>query len=108
MNRIIIGIAWFTPGQWPEVQRIMEDKTKESYAEWLAHGKDLERKLKKEGFAFERVPMDLGDFEIWCKRKAKKLNAGARAEYVADIMRKRKEPNQPPEPTRPFGPSGSS
>src|SRR5207248_305756 len=27
---------------------------------------------------------------------------------AADVFRERKKPNQPPEPTRPFGPSGSS
>ena len=89
MSRVLVGIAWFTSEQWPEVQRTMTDKSDETYAAWLAHAEDLESKLKKEGADVARMPMDLGDFEIWCLRKGKKHDAAARSTYVAERIRTR-------------------
>lgn len=89
MANILLGIGWFAPRQWPEVQRTMEDKSGETYAQWLAHALDLEKKLKEEGFEVVRHPLDLGDFEIWCTRKGRKRNAAARSEYTVEKIRKR-------------------
>ena len=90
MSRLLIGIAWFTSEQWPEVQRSMVDKSDETYSEWLSHAEDLEAKLKKEGQDVARVPMDIGDFEIWCIRKGKKRDASARSEYSVEKIASRK------------------
>ena len=89
MSRVLIGIAWFTPEQWPEVQLSMVDKSDETYSEWLAHATDLEAKLKKEGADVAHVPIDIGDFEIWCIRKGKKRDASARSEYAVEKIAKR-------------------
>jgi polyphosphate kinase 2 (PPK2 family) len=88
MNQVKITIAWFTSEQWPEVQRIMADKATESYKQWLRHARELETRLTKEGIDFARHPMDLADFQFWCKRKGRKLDAASRAAYVADKTRK--------------------
>lgn len=88
MANILLGIGWFAAEQWPEVQRTMEDKNSETYAQWLTHALDLEERLNKEGFEVVRYPVDIGDFEIWCRRKGKTRNAAARSEYVVERIQK--------------------
>ncbi|HWA24106.1 MAG TPA: hypothetical protein VG734_00420 [Lacunisphaera sp.] len=87
MNRVLVGIAWFTAEQWPEVQRIMDDKATESFAEWQKNAADLKIRLKKEGVDFTPVPIDLGDFQIWCHRHQRKHDAASRAAYVTEKLR---------------------
>ena len=65
----------------------MEDKADETFEQWQSHADDLEKKLRKEGIAFRRVPLDIDDFQIWCHQRGKKRDASSRALYVAEKLR---------------------
>jgi len=81
-NPIVIGLGWYTEEQWPEYLRLMEDDVDEVHAVWLKKALDLEKMMKKEGFVVVRVPVDLGEFELWCKARQRKKDGASRAEYV--------------------------
>jgi hypothetical protein len=52
------------------------------HAVWLKKALDLEKMIKKEGFEVVRVPVDLNEFELWCKTRQRKRDGASRAQYV--------------------------
>jgi hypothetical protein len=67
----------------------MEDDVDKVHAVWLQKALDLERDLKKKGIEVVRVPVDLIDFDLWCKTHQRKRDGASRAVYVQENLRER-------------------
>jgi hypothetical protein len=87
MNTIIeVGIAWFSEEQWPAYQRLMTDETDESYLDWKRKAGEFFTRMKKEGVRVRKVPVDVMEFELWCRASKRPFVAASRAAYVTHLL----------------------
>jgi hypothetical protein len=86
-----LGIAWFRPEQWSRLLEISEDRAdlEETFAEWEGLAEEKLRGLRAQGLAVEKVTIDVEEFLAWCKSRGLSVDASARSQYVAEVLRKR-------------------
>jgi hypothetical protein len=90
MKTIEVGIAWFAEEQWPAYRRLMVDEVDEHYTDWKRKSDEMFERLKKEGMRVRKVPVDLSDFELWCRASRKPFDSASRASYVQHLLRTKK------------------
>jgi len=59
-----------------------------TWKEWKKETKKLEKEMKKNGDDVVRLPLDLNDFQLWCRTNEKAKDGPARAEYLANKVKK--------------------
>jgi hypothetical protein len=86
-----LGIAWFRPEQWSRLLEISEDRAdlEETFAEWESLAEEKLRDLRAQGLDVEKVTIDVEKLLVWCKGRGLSVNASARSQYVAEVLRKR-------------------
>jgi hypothetical protein len=86
-----LGIAWFRPEQWSRLLEISEDRAdlEETFAEWECLAEEKLRGLRAQGLDVEKVTIDVEEFLAWCKSRRLSVDASARSQYVAELLRKR-------------------
>jgi hypothetical protein len=57
------------------------------HASWLAQAERDFQGLKAIGVTIRRVLVDVDDLTAWCSRHRRPVEAGARADYVAEQLR---------------------
>ena len=90
-GQLRFGIAWFRPAQWSRLLEISEDREdlEETFAEWESLAKEKLRDLRAQGIRAEKVTVDVEELLVWCQSRGLSVNASARSQYVADLLRKR-------------------
>jgi len=89
-------MAWYSPDQWDRLRAVAADKEKleQPYAEWAAGaGKGL-AELNQAGAIVEKVTVDVNELEQWCRNKNLAIDAGARAQFAAERLRRASEKNK--------------
>jgi len=64
------------------------EELEESYHEWLATASTRFRQLQELGFNIRRVDVDVEDLVEWCKQQGRPADGAARADYVAEGLRR--------------------
>jgi hypothetical protein len=90
-GQLKFGIAWFRPEQWSRLLEISEDREdlEETFAEWEVLAEEKLRDLRAQGVNAQKITIDLEKLLAWCKSRGLSVNASARSQYVADLLRKR-------------------
>ena len=90
-GQLKLGIAWFRLEQWSRLLEISEDREdlEESFAEWESLAEEKLRDLRAQGLDAEKVTIDLEELLAWCKSRGLSVDASARSQYVAELLRKR-------------------
>jgi hypothetical protein len=81
-----VGVAWFAEEQWPRYRQLMTDDTDELYADWRKKAQETFDRLKKEGVRVRKVPIDLTEFELWCRASQKPFTGASRAAYAQHLL----------------------
>lgn len=89
MPEVVSAIGWYEESQWPEYVRLMVDNKEPSYADWRQKALALEEEMKGQGLQVRRVPVDLSEFELWCKVRKRRRDAHARSEFVTQQIKGR-------------------
>jgi hypothetical protein len=84
-----VGVAWCRPEQSERLRAISvdADDLEADYAEWVREAEDAIRRMPKRGIHLVKVDVDVEDLLRWCGVHHRPVDAGARAEYVADQLR---------------------
>jgi hypothetical protein len=93
-GQLKLGIAWFRPAQWSRLLEISEDREdlEETFAEWESLAEEKLRDLRAQDLDAEKVTIDVEELLVWCKSRGLSVNATARSQYVAELLRKRDLP----------------
>ncbi len=91
--RIVTGCAWYRPDQWERLLEISVDRDRlgDSYAAWVENAEEALRNLREpsqEGMTFEKVEVDVEELLAWCQARGVEVDAQARAEYAAELLRR--------------------
>lgn len=88
---VAVGVAWFDRRQWKRLTEVAEDRSEldHTYEQWQQNALDAVRAIEREGQRVEMVHIEVESLESWCKEKGLPVNGKSRAEYVAQIMRRR-------------------
>lgn len=87
----VVGLAWFDRRQWKRLIEVVEDPDEldRTYEQWQQSAQDAVRRIESEGQRVELVHIEVQSLVSWCKEKGLPVNGTARAEYVAQIVRRR-------------------
>jgi hypothetical protein len=90
-RQLKFGIAWFRPEQWSRLLEISEDREdlEETVTEWESLAEEKLRDLRAQGLNAEKVIIDVEELLVWCKSRGLSVDATARSQYVAELLRKR-------------------
>lgn len=88
------GIAFYRKEQWELFRSTADDADdlEGTYEEWLKSVEELEMKLTAEGYATEKVDIDVNDLIQWCRMNGKDNTSKTRSEYTAMLLKKRSRP----------------
>lgn len=86
----VVGFAWYRREQWQRLRQVSADveELEESYHEWLATASTRFRQLQELGFNIRRADVDVEDLVEWCKQQGRPVDGAARADYVAEGLRR--------------------
>lgn len=84
-----IAVAWYRPEQWALLKAYSVDKNglEDTFSEWVEHAERSYKEYEKSGLNMHKVLIDIDALVSWCKTNNLPLNADARSQYAADIMR---------------------
>jgi hypothetical protein len=84
-----MGVGWYRRDQWALLREVAADRDKlgNSYEEWLAGAQQTLLRMSAEGVRARRVDVDVGALIRWCQAEARSVDAAARAEFVATLLR---------------------
>jgi hypothetical protein len=84
-----IGIGWYTYEQWLRLIEVSADREKldDSFAEWERNAASAVAALQSQGHSAHKIMVDVDQLVNWCQQRGRPVDAGARAEYVADVCR---------------------
>jgi hypothetical protein len=68
----------------------MVDEIDEHYSDWKRKAEQTFERLKKEGVRVRKVPVDLSEFELWCRAAKKPFDSASRASYVQHLLQSKK------------------
>jgi hypothetical protein len=90
-DRTVVGLAWFDLKQWKRLTEVVENRNEldDTYKQWEQSALDAVRTIERQGKKVERVHVEVESLVAWCKEKGLPVNGLSRAEYVAQIMRRR-------------------
>lgn len=89
-----VGVAWYRREQWPRLLEISADRDtlEDSYDEWLAHASNTFEFLKRNDLSPIQVDIDTEELLAWCRARNLPVNADARTNYTAGIVKQLCEP----------------
>lgn len=87
----VVGLAWFDRKQWRRLTEAVEDRNEldETYEQWQQSAHDAVRVIEGQGQKVEMVHIEVESLVSWCKEKGLPVNGKSRAEYVAQLVRRR-------------------
>ena len=86
-----LGLAWYSHDQWSRLRELAADAAvlEDTYEEWHSFAERTEADLLAKGIQVQRVAVDVEEIAAWCTSHGRSLDGDARAEFVAELMRKR-------------------
>ncbi len=80
-----LGVTWYRADQWPRLRAIAADPEvlEETHAAWLAEVTQRLKELEQRGISVQPVEVDVDELEAWCRQRRRRVDAAARAEFVA-------------------------
>lgn len=90
----VLGMCWYRADQWERLLETAADRENlaGTHAEWLASATKKLMQMRAAGTAADRVEVDVEAMLRWCRMIGRPFDGAARAEYVADLLRKRHVP----------------
>lgn len=87
----ILGFCWFRRETYQEARKVMVDPHVlfDSFDEWLAAARKIEREMTDQGDKVVRIRFDLPVFLLWCASHGRMPDENARAAWAAAEARKR-------------------
>jgi len=84
-----VGIGWYSEEEWNKLAEAVPDPTAldDSWQEWEKSALDAIWMLKEQGIFAMPVTIRVAELQAWCQAKGRPLDAEARAEYVAQVLR---------------------
>ncbi len=81
----ILGIGWYRKEQWEHLRSIAPDRDRleATWEEWAEVAEKKMIELMKAGHQVQKVPVDVAEFELWCRAKKRLCDGAARSEYIA-------------------------
>jgi hypothetical protein len=91
---IVLGVCWYRADQWERLLATAADRKnlEDTHAEWLASATKGLFQMRAAGITVDPVEVDVEDMLRWCRVIGRPFDRAARAEYVAELLRKRHEP----------------
>ena len=88
---VVVGVAWFDRKQWKRLTEAVEDRNEldDTYEQWQKSALDAVRTIERQGQRVEMVHVEVESLVSWCTENGLPVNAKSRAEYVAQLMRRR-------------------
>ena len=88
--KALIGIFSIKESQWTDFLEVMDDSETNysTWKEWKKGTEKLEKEIKKNGDEVVRLPLDLNDFQLWCRTNDRAKDGPTRAEYLAHKVKK--------------------
>ncbi|MGH9948955.1 MAG: hypothetical protein ACRD6X_17415 [Pyrinomonadaceae bacterium] len=85
----VIGVGWYRAEQWQRLLEISEDRNnlEETHEAWFAVAEKTIKTAELSPRA-RKVDIDVEDLLSWCNARGFDVNSTARAQYVADKLRK--------------------
>jgi len=90
----VFGMCWYRPDQWERLLETAADREKleDTHAGWLASATKGLFRMRAAGMSVDPVEVDVEAMLRWCRVIGRPFDSAARAEYVAELLRKRHEP----------------
>jgi hypothetical protein len=87
----VVALAWFRREDYPRLLTIFEDahEMHDTWEEWKKSAKEVEERLKTEGFVVERVSLDPDALSDWCRKEGVSITGKARSRFAAQMADKR-------------------
>jgi len=84
-----VGIAWYRPDQWEHLRQVSADgdAIERTFAELEDAATARLRDLKSEGVDVTKVMVDVDELVQWCSENRLRVDAQARAQFVAEELR---------------------
>lgn len=95
-NEFVTGFGWYRREQWSRLRDVASDRDKldVSYDRWLAGAQKALIEMALAGVAARRVDVDVEALLQWCQRERRPVDSAARAEFVADELRRTQQDRQ--------------
>jgi len=89
--RTRVGVAWYTPAAWVRLKNAVPDpeRLEDSHAKWLELVTSVCADMARAGVETVRIEVDPDEFLAWCRDQARSADSGARAQFVAERLRRR-------------------
>jgi hypothetical protein len=88
-----IGMAWYSAEAWQQLEAIPEADIQKSYADFARTFETLARKFAMQGFATEKIPIDVAQMRTWCHRHGYEIDDKGRAVYGTMVLMARDHPD---------------
>ena len=88
--KALVGIFAIKESQWEDFLEVMDDSETNfsSWKEWNNGTDEMEKEIKKTGNDVVRLPLDLNEFQLWCKTNKRAKDGPSRAEYLVHKVKK--------------------
>jgi len=91
MTVTVIGIPWYSRKNWDALKAIFSDASElhDTFDQWRNSARNVEKRMRQEGFIVERIDIDPGIFPKWCSMRGLKMNAQARSKFASEVAQER-------------------
>jgi hypothetical protein len=91
MPGILTGIAWYQRSEWPLLLSLSTDgdTLERTYDEWRVAAEAMFDQMEERDMAVEKVQVRMAELAAWCAAQGRPLDESARADYVAELLRRR-------------------
>jgi hypothetical protein len=91
--KVVTGCAWYRAEQWERLREISADRDKleQTFGEWVTNAEESLQEMRKAGVYAEKVEIDVEELLAWCRAQDREVNGGARSQYAAEMLRRRRE-----------------
>ena len=93
-----LGLAWYSRETWERLREIADDRDKldDTYEDWQRQALTMIHDLEVVGQQIRKVPIDIEALVAWCRERKCRIDAAARSEYVAHLLRQEKKDAEAP------------
>ena len=87
----IIGVGWYSEDEWTMLKLLADDREalNPTYEQWRVGAEQKFLELKKtSGLRAVKVPVDVEVLRQWCRDHGCRLDAQARARFLAEAVKK--------------------
>jgi hypothetical protein len=93
----VLGVAWYTPGQWQALTRVVPDRSKldDTYDRWKQSAEETLAMLRSEGMVPIPIHLEVGELMAWCEEQGCQPDGAARARYTSELLRRFLTPDPP-------------